>query len=165
MQLPDDIFRRIKTDVMYPRFLELLTQALENAYDRGALYYPISGLRTWDEQAKLYAQGRTAPGPIVTRAGPGQSWHNFAAATDNCRDADAEKSGLQMDWNLADYAILAEEATKVGLEAAYNWTSFKEGPHVQLPCEKHGLTLEKMRETYKEGGMDAVFALYDTIAW
>lgn len=32
--------------------------------------------RSNDEQARLYAQGRTAPGRIVTRAKPGKSKHN-----------------------------------------------------------------------------------------
>lgn len=32
--------------------------------------------RSADEQAALYARGRTAPGPIVTAARPGQSKHN-----------------------------------------------------------------------------------------
>lgn len=41
-------------------------------------------LRTLDEQAKLYAQGRTLPGPIVTKAKAGQSAHNFGMAFDFC---------------------------------------------------------------------------------
>jgi peptidoglycan L-alanyl-D-glutamate endopeptidase CwlK len=41
-------------------------------------------LRTMDEQAKLYAQGRTLPGPEVTKAKPGQSPHNFGMAFDIC---------------------------------------------------------------------------------
>ena len=39
-------------------------------------------LRTMDEQAHLYAKGRTLPGAIVTKAGPGQSPHNYGAAFD-----------------------------------------------------------------------------------
>lgn len=41
-------------------------------------------LRTLDEQAKLYAQGRTLPGPQVTKAKPGQSPHNWGMAFDIC---------------------------------------------------------------------------------
>lgn len=40
----------------------------------------ICTYRDNEEQAKLYAQGRTAPGKIVTRAKPGQSKHNVTAA-------------------------------------------------------------------------------------
>lgn len=38
--------------------------------------------RTMEEQAALYAQGRTAPGRIVTNAKPGQSAHNYGLAID-----------------------------------------------------------------------------------
>ena len=40
------------------------------------------GLRTYAEQDALYAQGRTTPGPIVTNARGGQSYHNFGLAID-----------------------------------------------------------------------------------
>ena len=36
--------------------------------------------RTYAEQNELYAQGRTKPGPIVTKAKGGYSNHNFATA-------------------------------------------------------------------------------------
>lgn len=42
----------------------------------------ISGTRTYDEQDKLYYQGRTFPGPIVTYAKGGESNHNFGLAFD-----------------------------------------------------------------------------------
>lgn len=39
-------------------------------------------LRSLDEQAALYAQGRTSPGHIVTNAKPGSSAHNYGLALD-----------------------------------------------------------------------------------
>jgi len=42
----------------------------------------ISGFRTYEEQDALYAQGRTAPGVIVTNARAGYSNHNFGIAFD-----------------------------------------------------------------------------------
>ena len=42
----------------------------------------IHTLRTPEEQALIYAQGRTRPGAIVTNAKPGESWHNFGRAFD-----------------------------------------------------------------------------------
>ena len=36
----------------------------------------VEGHRTMARQAELYAKGRTAPGPRVTNARPGQSRHN-----------------------------------------------------------------------------------------
>ena len=39
----------------------------------------ISGTRSYAEQDRLYRQGRFGnPGPVVTKARGGRSWHNFA---------------------------------------------------------------------------------------
>lgn len=42
----------------------------------------IQGLRSFEESDALYEQGRTKPGPIVTRAKAGQSYHNYGLAFD-----------------------------------------------------------------------------------
>lgn len=42
----------------------------------------VQGLRTFAESDALYAQGRTAPGDIVTKAKAGQSYHNYGLAWD-----------------------------------------------------------------------------------
>jgi peptidoglycan LD-endopeptidase CwlK len=39
-------------------------------------------LRSVEEQAELYEQGRTKPGPKVTNAKPGSSAHNYGLAMD-----------------------------------------------------------------------------------
>ena len=39
-------------------------------------------LRTFAEQAEIFAQGRTKPGKIVTNARPGLSAHNYGLAVD-----------------------------------------------------------------------------------
>lgn len=41
-----------------------------------------SGRRTCSEQHRLYAQGRSAPGAIVTHASGCQSWHTIGRAVD-----------------------------------------------------------------------------------
>ncbi len=52
--------------------IELCAQARAQGLD--VLVYCT--LRSLDEQAALYASGRTAPGRILTNAKPGQSLHN-----------------------------------------------------------------------------------------
>lgn len=103
--------------------------------------------RSGAEQDALYAQGRTAPGHIVTRARAGQSAHNATDAQgrpaarafdavpllhgkpiwEDPRDTDAE-------WaNDYGWRIMGEVAAEVGLD----WygragASFREAPHFQL---------------------------------
>lgn len=42
----------------------------------------VQALRTFAESDALYAQGRTVPGNIVTKAAAGQSYHNYGLAFD-----------------------------------------------------------------------------------
>ena len=48
------------------------------------------GLRSFAEQAELYAQGRTKPGRKVTNARAGQSIHNYGFAVDICMIIDGK---------------------------------------------------------------------------
>ncbi len=104
----------------------------------------ISGLRSWAQQAALYAQGRTKPGQIVTKARPGSSWHNFGLAI----DLGLFRAGKYLDEaepRLAAklYAELGKIAAAQGIEWAGTWSSFPEGPHFQWT---NGLTLTAARE-------------------
>lgn len=112
----------------------------------------ISGLRSYSAQAALYAQGRTKPGPIVTKARPGSSWHNFGLAI----DLGLFKSGLYLDEKkpaYADklYATIGEIAAMHGIEWAGIWKSFTETPHFQVTF---GLTLATARAKLEANNLD-----------
>ena len=62
--------------------LWLTHQALPAAASLGYTLKIICGTRSWDEQAILYAQGRTRPGAKVTNARAGSSFHNYGVAFD-----------------------------------------------------------------------------------
>lgn len=101
----------------------------------------ISGLRSYQQQAALFAQGRTKPGKIVTRARPGSSWHNYGLAI----DLGLFKAGKYLDESnpaLADriYAEIAVIATAQGIEWAGHWKTFTETPHFQ---DRFGMTLSQ----------------------
>ena len=89
----------------------------------------ISGTRTYAEQDALYAQGRTAPGPIVTRAKGGQSNHNFGIAW----DIGIFNNG-NYSTNDAEYISLANAILPLinTIEWGGNWHSLKDNPHYQL---------------------------------
>lgn len=86
------------------------------------------GFRSIEEQNKLYAQGRTKPGAIVTNAKGGESLHNYGVAADivfvrNGRPSWAENH----PW-----ATLGKEGEKLGFEWGGRWISFQDRPHFQL---------------------------------
>lgn len=110
---------------------------------KGVTVEVISGLRSWSAQAALYAQGRTKPGKIVTKARPGSSWHNYGLAI----DLGLFKNGVYLDERKpaeADklYAEIGKLAAVHGIEWAGNWKSFAETPHFQVTF---GLTLADVR--------------------
>ncbi len=80
-----------------PKTRELCEKFLAACAGVGIALRVTQTLRTFDEQDRLFQQGRTIPGPnatkdrplggIVTKAKPGQSPHNFGMAFDVCFDA------------------------------------------------------------------------------
>jgi len=121
--------------------------------------------RTLKRQAELYERGRSAPGPKVTNARPGYSWHNFDRAIDavpwelyaadrsvrskldwspfSSRAAAAEfrRTG-ELDTLDERWAVMVESFEKAGLEWAGRWTRFREYVHFQMP---EGETLAGLR--------------------
>jgi RHS repeat-associated core domain len=95
-------------------------------------------LRTLEEQNNLYAQGRTRPGPIVTNARGGQSYHNFGLAIDVYM---MDKNG-RVDFNQVVPPAVVEIARQEGFEWGGNWRSFRDNPHFQLTL---GQTLQQLR--------------------
>lgn len=87
----------------------------------------ICGLRTYSEQAELYAKGRTLPGKVVTKAGPGQSMHNFGLAFD---------IGIFVDNKYlpesAQYAAAGAIGKELGLTWGGDFQSIKDEPHFEL---------------------------------
>lgn len=85
-------------------------------------------LRTIAEQDAYYAQGRTAPGKIVTQARGGQSAHNFGAAFDICfRGADPYPNDDAL-WNRV--GAIGEET---GLAWGGRWVHGTDRPHFENP--------------------------------
>ena len=87
----------------------------------------ISTVRSMDKQAKLYAQGRTTKGGIVTNAPPGMSYHNYGWAVDVCIYKDGKP-----DWSSKYWDRIGEIGIEQGLIWGGNWTRLVDKPHFQL---------------------------------
>lgn len=104
--------------------------------------------RSNETQAALYAQGRTAPGKIVTNAKAGQSFHNYRLAYDatptallklkNWGDNPKDQAETNRIWAL--YGYLAKQQ---GLEWGGDWKTIKDRPHCQWTG---GLTLAQLQQ-------------------
>lgn len=87
-----------------------------------------TGYRSVAEQNRLYAQGRTKPGKIVTNAKGGQSNHQTGDAVDF---AVIVKGAVTWDVNIYKKTI-GKYSAQVGLKWGGNWKKFKDYPHVEL---------------------------------
>ena len=69
---------------LHPKLVDALSATITEAKARGLQVAIHSGLRTAEEQDKLYALGRTVPNPdgIITNAQAYESWHNLGLAAD-----------------------------------------------------------------------------------
>jgi len=85
------------------------------------------GFRTFAEQDKLYAKGRTTGGSKVTKAKGGQSYHNYGLAF----DCYFTKNG-KVDFSHPITPEVAKIGQELGLEWGGAWKSFKDFPHFQL---------------------------------
>lgn len=93
-------------------------------------------------QAALYAQGRTAPGKIVTNARPGQSYHNWRVALDivPLRAGKPVWGTSGADGQL--WARVGAIGESCGLEWAGHWKTFREFAHFQYT---DGLTITQLQ--------------------
>lgn len=115
----------------------------------------ISGNRTYAEQDRLYAQGRTRPGAVVTNARGGYSNHNFGVAVDYgiFRDGKYLDGGTGEEKRLAErvHREIAKAAKDAGVPTEWggDWRSFKDYPHHEVAT---GLTMAQKRRRYAERG-------------
>ena len=122
---------------------QFLSTVAKQLATNGLIFKIISGTRTYDEQNELFAQGRTKPGPIVTRARGGQSNHNFGVAWDIGIFKDSEyipESKL--------YRIAGSIGKEQGLEWGGDWQSLQDEPHFQAIAETK---LAEVRVSFEEG--------------
>lgn len=129
---------------VHPELAKRVRRVIAAMLALGIVVEVVQGLRTFAEQDALFAQGRTKPGMILTRARGGQSNHNYGLACDLCPFI-----GSNPDWHAPEstWKAIADEAVKVGLEAGFYWPRFKDRPHVQLP----GVSLEECQTIWRRG--------------
>jgi peptidoglycan LD-endopeptidase CwlK len=125
---------------LHPQMQPMVTRFLANARAAGIDLLVTCTYRSNEEQAALYAIGRTKPGRIVTNAKPGRSTHN--------NTLNGKPAALAVDvvplrdgkpvWSASDpvWKRVGEIGEKVGLEWAGRWTTFREFPHFQHPQAK-----------------------------
>lgn len=132
-----------------PKVKDLAIELVILSYHKGINAQITSGLRTYAEQTKLYNQGRTTPGNIVTNAKAGQSIHNFGLAIDFVLvSEDGNKAYWDITRNMngnqvADWLEVATIGKQLGFAWGGDWKSFKDYPHLDM---QKGYSLASLRD-------------------
>jgi peptidoglycan L-alanyl-D-glutamate endopeptidase CwlK len=129
--------------------------------DEGIVFRVTQGLRTWAEQDALYAQGRTAPGSIVTNAKGGQSWHNYGVAVDV---VPMDQEPPQPDWNVQHpvWQRLITVGESLGLYSGSEFVCLKDWPHFQVTGRfPIGAPDAEAQQVYENEGTAAFWAEVD----
>jgi peptidoglycan L-alanyl-D-glutamate endopeptidase CwlK len=146
--MPKPLLTGVDWSKVYPRFMELAFQLIGNCSDQGFQYRVLSTYRDPADQLILYAQGRTAPGKIVTKV-------KFSA---HCAGIACDVVYLLKGvptWDPKHYVVLQNEAHKIGLVTGGELWNWDQG-HVQLPFEKKGLSLGKLSKLDTAGIVKAL---------
>lgn len=162
----------LRINTLHPRLrgeaLEIYTKINEALKGRAICRF-VYTLRSFQEQAALYAQGRTklfdANGnklKIVTNAKPGQSYHNYGLAPDICllKDKDCNGSFETVSWEdtvdfdgdgVADWMECVKIFEAYGWEWGGRW-KFVDKPHFQ---KTFGLHWKELLRRHNNGLVDA----------
>lgn len=120
-----------------------ITQALTGSL--GCRFVQV--FRTFPEQHEFFLQGRGKPGPKVTDADAGQSYHNYGLAVDFCllfdKNSDGKVQTNEIVWDRntdidKDHLPDWMEIVKIFLKYGWEWgASFKDYPHFQKRFDYH----------------------------
>ena len=68
--------------LLHADFRSRVEDLIEHLGDHGMAFRIFEAFRSARRQGDLYAQGRTAPGPVVTKARPWSGFHQYGLAAD-----------------------------------------------------------------------------------
>lgn len=116
----------LNIDSLHPGVAAMARRFLQLAHQHHIDARITTAFRSWDEQDRLYAKGRTTPGHTVTNAQGGNSYHNWGLAFDA---APFENGKISND--VAKYKQLGKIGEQVGLEWGGTFKSITDYPHYQ----------------------------------
>lgn len=133
-------------NTLHPSIRDKAREFINTAEKEGIKLRVTSGFRTYEEQDKLYSQGRTSPGSIVTNASAGHSNHNFGTAFDVVQIINGNA-----DYQNADWDRIGELGKSFGFKWGGDWTSIIDKPHFEMTF---GNSTADMRNKIAQGKVE-----------
>lgn len=147
---------------LHPKIRQRAIDFVNDLKNQNISYRLYSGLRTFDEQAKLYGKGRTEAELIsvnvdkkyaqpnekrVTNARPGTSFHNYGLAFDGVEIRDG-----QAQWNSSNEQTIVSTGKKYGFFWGGDFKSFIDKPHFE--DQQYG-NIQTLLSLYNSNQLDA----------
>lgn len=101
--------------------------------------------RSFKRSDELYAQGRTKPGPIVSKVKGGGSLHNYRLAIDFCLQINGKSV---WDEKHPSWKIVVDCFKERGFEWGGDWKTFKDYPHFE---KRLGYTTKQLLAKHNAG--------------
>jgi peptidoglycan LD-endopeptidase CwlK len=122
---------------LHPTVEKNMHKLIEKASDIGISIIITDDYRSKEEQDKLYAQGRTTDGQIVTQVQGGESMHNYGLAIDFALEPEPGNVIWDMEYDgnkngKSDWMEVVEIAKDLGFEWGGDWPGFKDYPHLEM---------------------------------
>ena len=124
-----------KLQGVHPKLIEAVKRILYAMNELGYHMVVTQGWRSAEEQAALYARGRTVPGVIVTNADGTVKRSNHQAKSDGYGHAVdlAFVVNGEPSWDESlPWRLYGEMAKSQGLIWGGDWKSFTDKPHIEL---------------------------------
>ena len=139
--------------LLHPEVQAIIPKFLNECKNRGLIVKTTDTVRTKQEQDKLYAQGRTESGNIVTWVKYPYSNHNWGMAFDICRNDGKGPYNDSDGW----FKKVGQVGKSFGLEWGGDWKGTPDKPHFELTkygdtntlAKRYG-TPENFKKTWKE---------------
>jgi len=145
-----------------PDLADLVRAAADTLSADGTYMLVVSGLRTAAQQNALYAQGRTAPGHIVTNARAGFSMHNYGLAVDVVPYLSGQSGNVNWDIKTPQYQAMVAALKAQGLVWGGDWKSLADYDHFQMPQLPNSPTAA-MRADYGAGDSTALSTIWSKV--
>jgi len=126
---------------LHPELQPICQQFLKQCLQDGIDVLVTCTFRSYEEQDRLYAQGRSMPGAIVTNAKGGQSAHNYMLSDGTFAAKAFDVVPLRQGkciWGTSGHdGEIWQAIGKIGMDLGLNWygtagSKFKEFPHFQM---------------------------------
>lgn len=136
------MFNSRKIEDLHPAVAAMALNMLLECKKSGIELIITSTFRDRESQEALYAQGRTFPGPIVTNARGGESYHNYRLAFDVVPIKNGKPVWTTLGDGIELWKKVGEAGESVGLDWGGRFKKIKDFSHFQA---SDGLTIIELQ--------------------